>query len=279
MLKKKMLVVIACLCVLSIASFISLSQSASRCVVIGAKCNVEQEIVSEMMGILIHERLGIKTRVMHNLEGTWVCFNALKSGAIDMYVEYTGTALVAILKKEPSCSVSELRSEMALYGLAWLESLGFQNSYGLFVKNDDSLAHLSQISGERVAIDAEFYSRKEYDTLEKVYHFENAPTLADQGLLYISGERIIGAAVTDARLQKYGRRVLVDDKSVLPTYEPAPLVREETLQKFPQLEGVLALTRNLISQDEIVELNLKVELKGEKAYDVAFAYLKNKGLI
>jgi len=111
-------------------------REGARPVAVGSKHFTEQEIVGEMMAILIEENLGLPVERRLNLGGTMICFNALRSGDIDLYAEYTGTGLVSILKEEtilsPEKTLRTVRDRFAgEYGLVWLEPFGFNNTYTL----------------------------------------------------------------------------------------------------------------------------------------------------
>ena len=261
-------------------ALVSLVKQSPKVITIGTKPDIEQKILAEMVVILLDQHLDLKVRHLSDLEGTWVCFNALCSGSLDLYIEYSGTALMAILKEDPSRGIDFLREELSRrYDLEWLEPLGFHNSYGLFVKNKSPLNLFSELAPETISVDPEFFARKDFALLQESYGLSQKPTIMDQGLLFLSQPNVMSASTTDARILKHGLRALVDDKRILPTYEPAPLVNGAFLRQHPQVRDVLCKLKNSITQEAMIAMNARVEINSEKPYDVAFDYLKMKGLL
>ena len=262
--------------VLFCASVMGIRRETSA-ITIGSKIETESSILAEVLSILIQKQTDLKVRHIADLEGTWVCFNALIAGDIDLYIEYTGTALAAILKEDHTKGADYIREEMLKrYDLCYLECLGFENSYALFTKNQDIVA-FSQLQDPtlRLGVDAEFSARNECDVLTSAYGISYE--IMDQGLLFLSSHDVIVAASTDARTKGFIR--LIDDDELFPKYRPHPLVSNRTLQRHPELKDVLISCKNLITRDEMVQMNIEVALNHKKPYDVALNYLQSKGLL
>ncbi len=273
---KKVFVFAGALFVLFCASLFGIRRE-NNAVKIGSKVETESSILAEIVSLMIQKQTHLKVHHLTGLEGTWVCFNALCAGDIDLYIEYTGTALSAILKEDHNQDSAFIRDEMQKrYDLCWLETLGFENSYALFTKNDaiKTFSHLKDLTF-RLGVDAEFSARKECERLISAYgvNFE----IMDQGLLFLSDHDVIVAASTDARTKDFTR--LEDDDHLFPKYCPSPLVTHSILKRHPELWDVLLSCKNLISLEEMVQMNIEVDLNHKKPYDVALNYLQSKGLL
>ena len=221
---------------------------------IGGKQFTEQEVLGEIMALMIEAHAGLRVNRRLNLGGTMICFNALRAGDLDLYAEYTGTGLVNILDEEPTTDpeatyarVQEAFGEQ--YGLAWLEPLGFNNTYTLTMRRQQAeeigirtisdLAEHVRSGDEPVltaAFDDEFFTRPDgYPGLAGHYGFQFArsPRQMDIGLMYRACADgtvdVINAFATDGRIQAYDLVVLEDDKDYFPPYFAAPLVRSDVL--------------------------------------------------
>lgn len=268
-------------------------------IAIGSKHFTEQEIVGEIMAQIIENNTDINVQRRFNLGGTMICFNALKSGDIDLYAEYTGTGLVNILKKktmnDPERVYSTVKDTFKKeYGLDLLKPFGFNNTYTLTMRG----GHASELGVNKISdllpyvkvlqagFDAEFLERTDgYQGLVRRYGFEfqKRPKQMDPGLMYKAcaegGVDIIDGFATDGRIQAYNLAVLKDDKSFFPPYYAAPLIRSEVLKKYPEIEDVLNTLAWTISDKIMQELNYRVDKKEDSAFKVARDFLLEKGLI
>ncbi|NGX47986.1 MAG: Carnitine transport binding protein OpuCC, partial [Chlamydiae bacterium] len=142
-------------------------------IVIGSKNCTEQHILGEMLAQLVEHHTDLKVKRCFNLEGTTICFNALRSGTIDTYFEYTGTALLEILKEpliEGPLFPYVKKALEQKYDLLFQDPLAFSNKYVLIARADSGLKKISDIPpNARIAFDPEFASRKEGDLLRKKY--------------------------------------------------------------------------------------------------------------
>ncbi|MNP13136.1 Carnitine transport binding protein OpuCC precursor [compost metagenome] len=227
-------------------------------IVVGSKNFNEQLILGNMVATLIEENTDIEVERKLNLGGSSIAFNALKAGGIDMYVEYTGTALVNILGMESTSdkdiAYNTVKDEFEKsYGLTWLEPLGFNNTYTLAVKQEtadkynlNSFSDLAKVSGElRLGSTMEFLNREDgYLGLQKTYNMNFKDTKGiDGGLRYTSIQSnesdVIDAFSTDGLLEGFKLKVLEDDKHFFPPYDAVPVVREDTLEKYPELKPLI----------------------------------------
>jgi len=267
-------------------------------VIVGSKEFTEQVILREMMAALIEGNSDIKAEQKF-LGGTLICFNSLKKGEIDLYAEYTGTALTAIMKHEPMTDPQEVYDAVKdafeqQYKLVWLESLGFNNTYTLTMRRDQAQElEVQKISDLELYKDKlksgfthEFMERPDgYPGLVKHYGWSLAdePKGMDSGLMYkaIAGgdvDLICGFA-TDGRIPAFDLVMLEDDKQFFPPYYAAPVIRSDTLKKYPGLEEILNKLAGIIDNEAMAQLNYEVDEKGRQAAEVAKEFLQKHGLI
>ncbi len=271
----------------------------TKSVSIGSKHFTEQEILAEIMAVLIEENSDITVVRRFNLGGTMVCFNALKTGELDLYAEYTGTGLVNILKmkavNDPDKVYRTVKDIFAeKYDLAWLKPFGFNNTYTLTMRKADAEASGIRKISDLIpykdkllpGFDAEFMQRPDgYPGLRKHYGFEfgKKPRQMDPGLMYKAlqekGVDIIDGFSTDGRIPAYNFVTLQDDKNFFPPYYATPLVRNETLSRYPELKEILNRLSGRISTEEIRKLNYMVDKEEKRPSAVAKEFLKSRGLI
>ena len=228
---------------------------------------------------------------------TNVVFSAMKSKDVDMYVEYTGTCLVNILKKptmtDPTKVYNESKKDFAAnYNIDMLKPIGFNNTYVMAVRKDfakknnlETISDLAKISkGVTAGVTMDFANRPDgYLGLQKTYglNFKSVKGI-DGGLRYNSIEKgetqVLDAFSTDGLIKKFDLKLLKDDKNFFPPYYAVPIVRADTLKKYPQLNGVLQLLQGKITDDEMRTMNYKVD-NGAQSRTVAEDFLRSKGLI
>ena len=267
-------------------------------VVVGSKNFAESRLLAEIFAQLIEARTDLKVDRRLGLAGTQVCFQALQSGAIDLYPEYTGTGLVTLLGAEPAGSATEVlnsvrREFLERWDLWWLAPLGFENAYELAVpraladeKGLRTISDLVPVAGELTAgLGYEFLERPDgLPGLEATYglRFREVRTL-QQALKYQAAGSgavdVLDVYTTDGRLLVHDLVVLEDDLGFFPPYEAAALVRGETLRLHPQLGVVLALLANALDEDTMRDLNLRLQESGEEERIVAADALAALGLV
>jgi osmoprotectant transport system substrate-binding protein len=276
---------------------------------IGSKNFTEQLILGELLAQYLTPvaRNGVERRFY--LAGTYICHQALLAGRIDMYVEYTGTALAAILKENPHLSghvevYDFVRDEYARrFGLKVLPSLGFDNSFAIVMRGADArrlgVTRLSQLapfaSRLRMGVGYEFLERPDgYRGLIARYglNFSEAPRVMDLGLMYRALENrqvdLIAAANTDGLIAARDLLVLEDDAHYFPPYDAVPIVRAEVFQGSPQVARALEQLSGRITAQDMRRLNFAVDGEKRDAAAVVGSFLaekkflagqrKNKGL-
>lgn len=268
-------------------------------VVIASKPHSEQYILAEMLTILIEENTDIEVEKKLGIGGgTSNIHPAMLKGEIDIYPEYSGTGLLFVLKEDLIADPDELFLEVKKryeeeFGIMWLDIYGFNNTYALAVKNETAIKYglknyddLAKVSNQLTfGAEYDFFEREDgFNGLKKIYplNFKDTKEI-DIGLKYQaigSGQvDVINAFSTDGLLKEFGLKVLEDNKNFFPAYQAATLIREETLEKYPELKSVLNKLAGKISDDEMILLNYYVEKEKQDPADVARDFLKEKGLI
>jgi len=268
-------------------------------VVVGSKNFEESRLLGEMFAQLIEARTWLRVERRLGLAGTQICFEALKSGAIDVYPEYTGTGLVSILGERAggggaSAALRRVRAEfLARWDLWWIAPLGFENAYEIAVPSElarrERLATLSDLARAaprlRAAFGHEFLQRDDgLPGLARTYgiHFRSIQSMQET-LKYqatrAGGVDVLDVYTTDARLLTYGLTVLRDDRGFFPPYEAAPLARGATLAAHPELGAVLGLLAGALDENTMRRLNLRLEGGRETEGAVARDALSALGLV
>lgn len=275
------------------------SGSRAATVVVGSKNFEESRLLGELFAQLIEARTWLRVERRLGLAGTQICFEALKSGAIDVYPEYTGTGLVSILGQSAggggeSETMRRVRAEfLARWNLWWIAPLGFQNAYEIAVPSAlarrERLATLSDLirlaPRLRAAFGHEFLERDDgLPGLERAYGIRFGSVQSMQETLKYQATRAGGVDVldvytTDARLLLYGLTVLRDDRRFFPPYEAAPLVRGATLAAHPELGAALGLLAGAFDEDAMRRLNLRLQEGKESEAAVARDALAALGLV
>jgi osmoprotectant transport system substrate-binding protein len=268
-------------------------------IAIGSKFFTEQVVLAELLAQHIEARTGIHVERKTNLGGTLLVHQALLSGAIDLYVEYTGTALTAVLNESPGKNdpaavyrrVKQLYSER--FHLTVTEPLGFENTFAMVIRGDDAehfhLEKLSDIaplaSKWRFGVGYEFLERPDgYTGLTRSYnlHFAAQPTVLDLGLLYralVSKQvDIVAGNSTDGAIEALHLVPLQDDHHYFPPYDAVPIVREDALAKFPALRAALADLAGKITDADIRHLNAQVDIDQRDPAGVVRTFRQARGL-
>lgn len=255
-------------------------------------------MLGEILAQEIENKTGLPVERRFYLAGSYICHQALLAGRIDLYPEYTGTALTAILKKKPFGNSAEVyervKQEYHLkFGIEVAPPLGFNNSFALVIRGDDArrlhLATISDLARQspqwRMGVGYEFLERPDgFAGLAKVYglHFAESPRVMDLGLLYRAlGERqvdVVVGSTTDGLIQARGLVVLQDDKHYFPPYDAVPVVREQTLERYPQVRGALAALAGKISEEDMRRLNYAVDGEHRDVKQLVADFLREKKL-
>jgi osmoprotectant transport system substrate-binding protein len=266
--------------------------------VIGAKDFTEQVILGELLAQEIEAKSDLKVERRFYLAGSYICHQALVSGRIDAYVEYTGTALSAILKqpvdRDPGTVLRTVRQLYASrYGITVAEPLGFENTFAMVIRGDDAqqlhLATLSQAAKYtptwRLGVGYEFEQRPDgLPGLSKAYglSFASPPRTMDLGLLYraLINHQVdmIAANSTDGKIQSLGLTVLQDDKHYFPPYQAVPLVRDDALKRWPQIQSALTAFAGRVTEEDVRAMNQAVDDQHRDPAEVVREFRMRKGL-
>ncbi len=266
--------------------------------VIGAKDFTEQVILGELLAQEIEARSDLKVERRFYLAGSYICQQALVAGRIDGYVEYTGTALTAILKqpvdRDPESVLRTVRRLYASqYGITVAEPLGFENTFAMVIRGDDAQRlHLTTLSQAatytpkwRLGVGYEFEQRPDgLPGLSRAYglSFASAPRTMDLGLLYraLINHQVdmIAANSTDGQIQALGLTVLQDDKHCFPPYQAVPLVRTDALKRWPQIQSVLTILAGKVTAKDVRTMNQAVDGQHRDPAEVVREFRIQKGL-
>jgi osmoprotectant transport system substrate-binding protein len=291
------LVVIA-LVSLIIFSSISCSPPRFNRIVIGSKNFTESLILAELMAQVIEAHTHLKVERRFYQAGTYICHQAVLAGRIDIYPEYTGTALTAILKENASGDeqtvYQRVKSEYEhRFALTLGPGFGFNDTFAMEIRGDDArrlnIHTLSQAAAFapqwRAGFGYEFMERPDgYRGLIAVYglHFAGQPRVMDLGLLTraLRDHQIDLAAgnTTDGLIPALDLFVLQDDRHYFPPYEAVPVIRQRAIQDHPEIVQALAQLDGKISNEEMQRLNYAVDGQHRDAKEVARDFLRSKGL-
>ena len=285
--------------VLTIASFWALHTGKEEKIIIAGKLGAEPDIIINMYKELIEGNTDLKVELKPNFGKTIFLYQALKSGDIDVYPEFTGTITASLLKEAPFVSNdAEDVYEAARAGLlqqdnlVLLRPMQFQNTYAVAVKKEyaaqyglECISDLSKVEWTAVAgFTLEFNDRDDgVPGLKKRYGLHLSVKTMEPALRYQALEagsvQVIDAYSTDSDIERYGLTVLQDDKLLFPPYQGAPLLRYETLKQYPQLKPILETLSGQITGAEMRAMNYEVDVYGRPAAMVARDYLVRKGLL
>ncbi|HEX4541604.1 MAG TPA: glycine betaine ABC transporter substrate-binding protein [Candidatus Acidoferrum sp.] len=290
------------LCVLSLLNFLCFASACNKPapskITIGSKFFTEQVILAELIAQHVETKTGIPVIRKTNLGGTLLVHKALLAGELDLYVEYTGTALTAVLNETPTGDSSAVfqRVQKAYadrFHLEVTEPLGFENTFAMVIRSDDAKnLHLRAISDIaplapkwRAGVGYEFLERPDgFPGLSARYslHFAESPKVMDLGLIYRAlvdhQVDIVAGNSTDGLINALGLVALADDRHYFPPYDAVPIVRQSTLAQFPQLRTALADLAGKLSAADIRRLNYAVDAEHQDAAAVVRTFRLSKGL-
>jgi osmoprotectant transport system substrate-binding protein len=265
---------------------------------VGSKNFTEQVVLGEIIAQHLEHRLHRSVERSLNLGGTLLAHQALVSRQIDLYPEYTGTALVAILKdsvdKDPGSVLARVRSEyLQKFQAEWLDPLGIDDTFAMVVSGPQARAQrLETLTDASQAPEAwllgvgyEFEQRADgLPALEKTYRirWKGAPKTMDLGLLYKAMEQgqvtMIAANATDGMLSKMDLRILRDDQHAFPPYQVCIVSRQDSLRDIPGLRGALLELSGKFTNQLMQNLNFQVDAQHRSVAQVAAEFLRQAGL-
>ena len=265
-------------------------------VIVGSKDFTESRILAEMIAQTIEAKTDISVEQASELSGD-LCHRELVAGQIDMYVEYTGTAFTAILKHQPISDPRAVYDRVktdyqSLFSLEWLEPLGFNNTFAILVRDEAARRlDLKTISDAaryapqwRAGFGQDFMSRQDgYPGFARTYglRFAESPREMDLSLSYqalANGQvDLIAGNSTDGLIDKLGLVQLEDNRHYFPPYEAAPVVRRETLERYPQLAEAINSLAGKITNEQVRKLNYAVDAEKRDVKEVVRELLSQFG--
>lgn len=263
---------------------------------IGTKNFTEQFVLGELMLQMIENRTDLRASRVY-LGGTTICHQSLINGEIDLYVEYTGTALTAILDHEQMTDPQEVLNYVRekysrKYDVIWLEPLGFNSTYAITVRQKDAeqqgLESISDLAPMASRLEAgftsEFAERPDgYPGLKRIYGFEFGSVMdMEENMMYqaIAGGEVdvISAFITSGKIDEYDLHPLKDDRHLFPPYDACPLIRAGVLDRHPEIRDALQPLIGQLDVETVRRLNHQTE-QGVPAAKVARRYLSKEGLL
>src|SRR3989449_1590427 len=267
-------------------------------ITIGSKFPTAQVVLAELLTQHIEAKPGILVIRKTNLGGTLLVHKALLAGELDLYFEYTSTALTAVLNESPQGDsaavynrVKQLYSDR--FHLEVTEPIGFENTFAMVIRGEDAQnLHLQKISDIaplapkwRAGVGYEFLERPDgFHGWSDRYslHFAESPKVMDLGLIYRAlvdhQVDIVAGNSTDGLIDSLALVALADDRHYFPPYDAVPIVRQSTLARFPQLRPDLADIAVKLSASDIRRLNYAVDARHEDAATVVRAFRQSRGL-
>jgi osmoprotectant transport system substrate-binding protein len=283
-----------------IAALAFAGQASAQTLKVGSKNFTEQFVVAELYAAAL-EAAGFKVERKINLGATLVAHEALKSGAIDLYPEYTGTGLGAVMKLQGPTETSPQKAYQTVkefyekeFKLTWLRPSGVNNGYAMVVRpetaqsmNLKTMSDLAKVAGKmKIGAGPEFNDRRDgLKGMKEVYGIEfgefrqfAALRLRYEALIQKQIDIANGFA-TDWQIAAEKFTALADDKNLFPPYYLAPVVRMDTVASNPKAVEALLKVGGLIDNPTMQELNRLVEVDKKEPRAVAAAFLKQNGVI
>ena len=267
-------------------------------IIVGSKFFTEQVVLAELLAQQIEARTGIHVERKTNLGGTLLVQKAMLAGELDLYVEYTGTALTAVLNEKPngnSNSVYErVKKEYAeRFGFEVTEPLGFENTFAMVIRGEDAKKYNLQKLSDIAALAPNWRAGVGYEFLERPdgltglcarydLKFGEKPRVMDLGLIYraLADHQVdvVAGNSTDGLISALGLVALEDDRHYFPPYDAVPIVRKATLERFPAARGALAELAGKVSASDIRKMNYAVDGMHREPGTVVSEFRKAKGL-
>ncbi|PYT81330.1 MAG: ABC transporter substrate-binding protein [Acidobacteria bacterium] len=298
-MRRLALLTLSIVCLAGACCFVSGCKKAGQSkITIGSKFFTEQVVLAELLAQHIEAKTGIPVIRKTNLGGTLLVHKALLSGDLNLYVEYTGTALTTVLNEKPQGTAADVFNRVKkLYAekfhLEVMEPLGFENTFAMVIRGEDAkklhlgtLSDLAAVAPKwRVGVGYEFLERPDgFSGLCARYHlkFAESPKVMDLGLIYRAlvdhQVDVVAGNSTDGLIDALGLVALEDNLHYFPPYDAVPIVRESTLERFPQLRAALDDLAGKLSASDIRKLNYAVDAQHQDAAAVVRAFRAERGL-
>jgi len=258
------------LLLIAVVTFFTSCRAPKPQIVIGSKFFTEQVVLAELLAQHIEARTGIHVELVHK---------AMQAGQVDLYIEYTGTALNAVLNEKPTGdSAAVYQRVKQLYGQRFnfevTEPLGFENTFAMVIRGEDAqslhlrrMADLVAVAPKwRIGVGFEFLERSDgFRGWSERYglHFAQQPSVMDLGLIYRALQDhkvdIVAGNSTDGVIDSLQLVILEDDRHYFPPYDAVPIVRRGTLEQFPNLRGILTELGGKVTEQDMRHLNYLVD--------------------
>ena len=295
-MKKPVLTILVFALLISLAA--GCAKNGGKKIILAGKAYTEAQLTAEIMAQLIEQKSDIKVERKYDMSGA-ICFEALKNGEIDMYPEYTGGMVMAYLKEEiePGTSPEETyrRAKEGFeseFGLIVLESMGFNNTYANAIKTEYAEKNNIITNSELAPFTSEltygaehaFYDRLDgYYNMCETYGFEFSDFfMIDVSLKQQSIKQgefdVTNVYTTDGWLGDSGLTVLEDDLNFFPAYYCCPVIRKETLEKYPEIEQILSVLKDCCTEEDMIHYNNLVDDKGMSIANAASQFIEDKKL-
>jgi osmoprotectant transport system substrate-binding protein len=286
-------------CLFLLGSLVACEPSHSDRIVVGSKNFTESFVLGELIAQQIETHTNLKVERRFYLAGTYICQQAMLAGRIDIYPEYTGTALTAILKQQASGDKTDVYQRVKSeyehqFGLTLGPAFGFNDTFAMEIRGEDArrlniqtLSQASKFAPQwKAGFGYEFMERMDgYRGMAAAYglHFAEQPRIMDLGLLAraLKDHQIDFAAgnATDGLIQALDLFVLADDKHYFPPYEAVPVIRQQTVQQHPDVARALDQLEDKISDEGMQKMNYAVDGQHRDTQQVVREFLKQKHLV
>ena len=277
---------------------------AEKEIVLGGKNYTEQYLLTELTKQVL-ENKGFNVTVKNGVS-TSIARQSLETGMTDLYYEYTGTAYTVYFKGSDPAVMNDsqkcfdfCKAQDAKNGLAWLANAPANNTYTLMMRADESektnihsisdlgTHYVKDSKAFRIALGTEFWERPDgMKLLMKVYGFRVSSSRIkkmDLGIIYLAlKNKQVDVAMgysTDGRINAFNLVNLEDDKHIFPVYNPAPVVRQEILTAYPEIEPILASLSEKLTTEVMLSLNAKIDMDHISVKDTAAEWLKANNLL
>lgn len=276
----------------------SVGKASNKTITIGSKDFTEQLIVGHLMADIIEGNTDIKVNRKMALGGGQICFSAIQKGEIDLYMEYSGVAYVNYFNYQATNDLGKISTTLQKdfkekYDIDTFKEMSFNNTYTLSVTPETAKKYNLKTISDLVKVapslksgtSFEFINREDgLVGLEKVYGLKMKEKVAIDGspkyiALLNKDVDVIDAFSTDGLLKKFDLKTLEDDKKFFPPYNGIPLMRGKALEKYPEVKPLIEKLGEVLTNEEMMELNYKVDEEGKQPEDVAREFLIEKGLI
>jgi glycine betaine/choline ABC-type transport system substrate-binding protein len=268
-------------------------------IVVGSKNFTEQLILGELFAQVIEARTHLPVERRFYLAGTFICQQAILAGRIDIYPEYTGTALTAVLKLQPGSVKQEVyrrvrQDYQSKFGLSVGPPLGFDDTFAMVIRGEDARQLNLKTLSQAAAFTPQWHAGFGYEFMERPdgykglvasygLHFAEAPRIMDLGLITRALKDrqvdLIAGNNTDGLIQAFDLFVLEDDHHYFPPYEAVAIMRGEMLKNHPEVGAALGELAGAISDDDMRRLNYAVDGEHRDAAVVVKEFLQQLKLI